>query len=333
VVAFDIETDGLRPYEHTPARNGLLSISFSDGDVTWALPLCHRESDWSPEEQERAFALVLFFLRSRAIKVAHNLPFELEWLTSIYPEPLKRTRWGDTMAQAYILDERRGGLSLDDCCLQRFGFHLKAQSNVDRARLAELGVDRLLKYNALDAKYTAKLYRVQAAEIAAEGLDSPYEMQLQRCHTLVKTQQVGLVVDFDLVAKFQRRLQRRIDRCVSEIMDSSEARLYEKETGKPLSPTSPPQLTVLFRDILKRPEGETEKNKTGYSVDEPSLRAMGLPMADAIVKLRTYSKQKSTYVDPCVPVGGLVYADGRLHPKFNSVSTVTGRLSSSEGED
>jgi DNA polymerase-1 len=189
-------------------------------------------------------------------------------------------------------------------------------------------METLLRYNALDAKYTARLYHLQREELEREGLRDLYRMQVRRCLTLVKTQQKGLVVDFPLVAKFQQRLQRKIDKCLLTIQDSKEAALYEKKVGSPLSPSSAPQLTVLFRDILNRPEGKRKKNKSGYSVDDVALGAMHIPMADAILQLRTLRKQKSTYVDPCVPVGGIVYADGRLHTNFNDMTTVTGRLSS-----
>jgi DNA polymerase-1 len=315
-----------------PPVNGWLSIAFSDGRITWALPICHKDARWSPDDWHRAKDLVLQFLRSKCVKVAHSLPFELEWMTQIYGHNprWRRTGWGDTMSQAYVLDERRGGLSLDDCCLHRFGFRLKSQSNVDRSRLAEEGIDRLLKYNALDAKYEAKLYHVQAEEIEQEGLQEAYKLHLRRCLTLVRAQQKGLVVDFDAVAKFQKKMQRKIDQCLLEIADSREARLYEKKIGKPLEPTSNPQLVVLFRDLLDRREGQRKKNKTGYSVDDSALEKMDLPIASAVLRLRSYSKMKSTYIDPCAPVGGVVYADGRLHTKFNDLFTVTGRLSSQD---
>ncbi len=332
IVAFDIETACLRPYQCLPPSSGWLSIAFSDGSIIWAVPISHREAGWTPDNMVQVKQLVRRFLRSKCVKVAHNLPFDLEWLTLIYGHKprWKRTGWGDTMSQAYVLDERRGCLSLDDCCLHRFGFNLKSQSNVDRSKLAELEIGRLLKYNALDAKYTAKLYYIQQEEIEREGLIEPYRMHLRRCLTLVKAQQKGLVVDFDLVAKFQRKLEKRIARCTAEIVTSAEAKRYEKKIGKSLSPTSNPQLVVLFRDVLHRTEGQRKKNKTGYSVDDVALGAMVLPIADAILRMRTLAKQKSTYVDPCVSVGGLVYADGRLHTKFNDLFTVTGRLSSED---
>jgi DNA polymerase-1 len=330
-VAFDIETAGLRPYFFVPSTAGWLSIAVSDGEVTWVAPAHHRLAGWLADDARRLREGVLAFLKSPCMKVAHNLAFELEWLTWMYAEhgPWRRTGWGDTMAQSYILDEHPGVHSLDSCCLYALGMRIKSLGGVsDRSKMSEVPFDVLLRYNAIDAKYTAKLYAKQREEILAEGLLDTYKMQIRRTLTLVKAQQKGLVVNFDTVEKFSKQLDRKIMSCMFKIQDSEEAALYERKTGKPLSPSSNLQLTVLFRDILGRPEGNRSKNKSGYSVDDAALSAMGIPMADAILELRTLQKQKSTYVDPCMPVGGLVSADGRLHTNFNAMATVTGRLSS-----
>jgi uracil-DNA glycosylase family 4 len=331
-IAFDIETDRLRPYSLQRPLEGLLAISFSDGNITWSVPVSHKESNWSPDDYENLQGIILRFLRSRCIKIAHNLPFEMEWLTSIFGHepPWKRSGWGDTMTQAYYLDERRGGLGLDHLCMYRFGFPLKVQSDVDRKNLASLAIDKLLTYNALDSKYTARLYQVQKAELEREGLWAAYKGQLSRCLTLVKAQQKGLVVDIPVVEKFQRKLEKEIAECKQEISNSKDAKLYQKKTGEEFSPMSPDQVAVLFRDILGRPEGQTRKNKSGYSVDEKVLGAIKLPIAKAILQLRKKIKLKSTYIDGCAPGGKQVYPDGKLHTKFNDLFTVTGRLSSEE---
>ena len=331
VVAFDIETAGLRPYGYLPASMGWLSIAMSDGDHTWAVPISHRESMWSPDDQKEARAVVETLLRSKGIvKVAHNLPFELEWLTLIYGHKRRwrRTGWGDTMVQAYVLDERKGVLSLDHCCLHRFGIHLKQQIGMDRGKLAESPIGKLLEYNALDALYTAKLYHVQREEIEWEGLSDVYRLHMRRPLTLVKAQQRGLVLDFDAVDRFRAKLGKKIARARKAILASDEAVLYREKTGKELSPTSPPQVTVLFRNVLRRSEGARDKNKSGYSVDDESLSAMDLPVASDILALRKLLKIKGTYLDEFTRTGKLIHADGRLHAKFNDLFTATGRLSS-----
>lgn len=332
VVAVDIETSCLRPYDLAVPRHGWLSAAFSDGYCTWAVPICCRGAGWSPDEQATLFEAILGFLRGPAIKVAHSLPFELEWLTSIYGHnpPWRRAGWGDTMVQAYILDERREGLSLDFLTKQRFGFRLKGISNVDRGNLASLRVDKLLSYNAYDAKYEALLYHIQKRWLGYYDLWDVYKFQLERVMTLVKTQQVGLPVDFEAVQDFSEQLGKKITNYMTRVQDSDEAKLYARRCGKPLSPMSAPQLTVLFRDILKRPEGVRESNTTGYSVDDSVLSRIDLPISSDVLSLRRYKKLKSTYIDSMGRTGGLVYPDGRLHAKFNDLFTRTGRLSSDD---
>jgi uracil-DNA glycosylase family 4 len=331
-VAFDIETAGLRPYQFRTSLDGWLSIAFSDGNATWAVPVSCNGAGWLPEEKEHLLDLVLRFLRRKPFKTAHNLPFELEWLTSIYGHvpPWRRLGWGDTMTQAYVLDGRRDGLDLNNLILHRFGFALKAQSAVDRAEMASLSVGDLLRYNARDAKYTAKLYLVQQKELMTEGLEKVYQMHLRRALTFVKAQQVGLCVDFKRVEEADWWLGAAIDEHTRKIQESREASLFRRKQGSILKPTSGPQLVVLFRDLLKRAEGIRARNKCGYSVDDEALSAMDLPVALDILAMRKAMKLRSTYVHKFGPKGGVVYADGRIHTKFNDLFTVTGRLSSTE---
>jgi len=193
-----------------------------------------------------------------------------------------------------------------------------------------LPVEKLLSYNALDAKYTARLYQAQREELIRDGLLGAYKVHLDRAITLVKAQQVGLVVDFDSVDRYRTDAVAKIAKCAARIARSRLAKLYWEKKGHELSPTSPKQLAELFRDILKRPEGCREKNKSGYSVDDTALKAMRLPIANWVLELRRAMKLKGTYLDGCARGGKWIYPDGRLHTKFNDTFTATGRLSSEE---
>jgi DNA polymerase I len=274
---------------------------------------------------------ILSFLLGDAMKVAHSLPFELEWTLCIYGDrfrPLTTDGYGDTMVQAYVLDERRDGLDLSMLTMQHFGFDLKRQLDVDRNNLAKLPVDRLLRYNALDAKYTARVYMRQHARLQRENLLDVYRFQLGRVLSLVRAQEVGIPVDLDSAAKFHARLTGEINDVLQRIRSSREARQYQERTGCVLLPTSSDQLTVLLRDVLRRSEGQRVSNRSGYSTDDSVLSRIDLPVTRDILELRNRLKLKSTYIDPIVSSVGLVYPDGRLHTKFNDLFTTTGRLSS-----
>jgi hypothetical protein len=100
------------------------------------------------------------FLRTyKGIKYVHNLAFELEW-TAVHFDPglIRIGRWEDTSVQASILDERKGRnkpgcFSLEFLVQQHFGFNLKKLSGLDRANLAKVPVELVLRYNGGDAKY------------------------------------------------------------------------------------------------------------------------------------------------------------------------------------
>lgn len=91
---------------------------------------------------------------------------------------------------------------------------------------------------------------------------------------------------------------------------------------------SPKQLQGLFFDTLGiKP---IKKNKTGYSVDNDVLEEIAKThdIARLVLEYRGLAKLSSTYVD------GLLRAvdtnTGRIHTTYDSVGTLTGRMSSND---
>jgi DNA polymerase-1 len=83
---------------------------------------------------------------------------------------------------------------------------------------------------------------------------------------------------------------------------------------------------VLF---VERKLTPGKKTKTGYSTDAAALEELARedPVPALILRHRTLSKLKSTYVDT---LAGMTDSEGRLHTNFVQTGTATGRLSSRE---
>ena len=97
----------------------------------------------------------------------------------------------------------------------------------------------------------------------------------------------------------------------------------------PISLDSPMQLAILIYDILKYPQVSI-KEPRGTGVDE--LTALSLktksPLFKIILEKRTLAKLLNTFIDT-LPLK-THQKDGKIHCKFNSLGTDTGRFSSSE---
>jgi len=328
VLGIDIETNGLRPYR---TGSKLLSVAIGTYARTVAFPIRHSQVNTHFTERDICTVEEMvgdFLLSHRGVKVAHNLSFELEWLSHFFGRKLLRgTSWGDTQAQAYVLDERRSVLSLDLLCLQYFGFNLKPISNLNRAALDQERLEDVLKYNALDTKYTHALYLEQQAELDRLGLTGFYEReQLRRIPTVVMTQQRGIVCDLTATRKNDAWLAIEIKKVLAAINNNAAVTAYKKQFGA-FNPGSTTDVVKLFRDVLKCKEGWVNDK---YKAGEEVLKEIKHPVAQLILDYRRYTKLKSTYTDPFLTKGGFVYPDGKLHTNLNTVFTETGRLSSDD---
>jgi DNA polymerase-1 len=186
-----------------------------------------------------------------------------------------------------------------------------------------------LKYKELDAKYQYKLFVMQNKRVVAEGLEEPYISQVDRAATLVLAQYEGVLIDTKQVEIYRKKFSQDIVEIKADIMNLPEVAEYEKQY-KEFNPSSPKQLLIIFKDILKRKE---IKQGNRYTTDEGALSQMkGVRLAELILELRGAEKSKSTYLEPLVPghEKSVIYADGKVHTSFLSTSTETKRTSSTK---
>ena len=228
------------------------------------------------------------------------------------------------------MDERPGGHSLDFLCRLNFGLPLKSLSKINTGKLQSEPLGRVLRYNALDAKYGHKLSVVQEEALRRLGLYRSYQERFQRVPTAVLSQDIGICTDVKETERLQVEVGKRIVGLVEDIKSREEVELYEKAGHGDFNPTSNTQVATMFRDICGFKEGKRAGNK--YCVDKNVLKAIGTPLASDILNLRSAAKMKNTYVDRLHPDAedSYVFPTGRMHPTVRVVGTNTGRFSYAE---
>ncbi len=305
----------------------ILSIAISAYDETIAFGVDHPECKWTRKQIDKIFkAFKHFMLKTKTVKVAHNLAFEMEWAIVRWGlDFLRKPRWGDTMAQAYLLDQRQGMLKLDILTWIHFGFRLKTFSSIDVANLDMEPIEDVLEYNGGDAKWEIKLYHRQKEILLNRGLIKVYNEQIRRVSTTVMMQYLGIPIHQKTIKVFQKDLGDEIEDIDLGIKDIPEIIEFTKKYGS-FNPASTKDCTRLFRDELELEAGR-RKTATGYSTADDVLTDVDLEIAQLILKRRELVKVKSTYIDSLAKDGKFLWPDGLAHPSINTAQVSTRRTS------
>ena len=345
--AVDVETFPLKPYNSDALLlTTAISYFIKKEQKTFAFALEHKDAKWSKSQLSQIKGwLGKYLKKKKGIKIAHNVPFELEWFMYLLSiDIVDHHGWEDTMMQAQFIDERRGEKgekptsyqSLNFLCLLHFGLEIKSLFKLDMKNLKAAHIYDLLPYNGVDAKYELLLFMKQRKILKERKLLKAFKVAKDRQPTVALMHHFGIPVDQDVLKEHQHTLQERIDQLEGSIAKLKVIKQYEKDHGK-FNPGSNPEVLVVFRDYLKRPEIEVAAKHGGirYSVDKHILNIIDHPLAPKIVEFRRVSKLKSTYVDEFMFVkddngtrGKSVHDDGHLHAVFNTTFAETGRTSS-----
>lgn len=333
----DVETSGLRVYMLRDPL--LLTAAVGTFEHTVAFTLDHPEGWGTEAQRKRAHSLFLEFLMSSGRKAAHNLAMEMEWLSFFYGnEVLRRTEWADTMAMCHTMDERAGTKSLEVQTIRRFGFNLKAQSNIDVRRpkwWLEYPLRDILRYNGMDTKWTDLLARELEPEIDAEpAYRREYDRKVRTASTLVMMENLGMPMDMGFAKRMEEELCEELAEAEEKIRKTPEVRTYSQRYGT-FQPTNNDQVLKLMRDVCERDEvivRERDGSKKGESTSEEILAtipANEVPSASLILEHRGISKLLSTYIDPVVSKR-IICFDGLLRSKYGSMVAETGRFNSED---
>lgn len=309
-VGIDYETKHLRPY-YTDAK--LLTVALSRKGETLAFPIFHREARWQSWEVERILtALADFVHDSQSRKIAHNLPFELEWSAFELGKHCVRSNWEDTMSQAFVLDERPGMLSLEMLCIQYFGVNIKELSPLDTVNLDNEPLDLVLRYNGIDAKYHRLLFMEQDRRLTEEGQQEVYRDHARRPATMVLTSLQGVPIDWEVNKALDADYKQKMADLLDEILFEPEAEEFQKRYGRTLNPSTD------VNDLLSMLDIQTEKN------DKDALKRIEAPIGALVIKWREAQKTHSTYI---TNLHKYAFPDGVLHPIISACKTRTSRTS------
>jgi len=320
LLALDFETDSLDAWNSHPIG---ISFALKPKEAFYVPVAPHNvnavQSAFVDPEKVRAL-LSLLLLDGEMTVVAHNAKFDYKvsrgWGISRW-----QCKVWDTMTAAWLADPERGSYSLDS--LVSYTFDCTPIKYVDivpkGGTFAEVPLETAARYSGEDADYCIRLkHYLEPVLNKTESLALFENMEMPLLPILAEMEGEGIKIEPKALVEYGKELAVELDQIQGETW---------KIVGHEFNLSSTKQLQdVLFTERKLTPG---KKTKTGYSTDAAALEELARedPVPALILRHRTLSKLKSTYVDT---LADMTDSKGRLHTSFVQTGTATGRLSSRE---
>ena len=323
LLALDFETDSLDAWNARP-----IGISFAvKAKEAFYVPIAaHQETtagDQTPApflDPEKVKELLRpFFADASMTIVAHNAKYDYK-VSRGWGFPRWQCKVWDTMVAAWLIDPERNNYSLDS--LAPFFFNASTityKSIVPKGGTFDMvPLETASRYAAEDADYCFRIKQHLEGKLEEAGESGALfkKLEMPLLPILAEMEGEGIKIESKALKDYGVKLGKEIESLRAET---------HRVVGHEFNLASTQQLQkVLFQERKLKPG---KKTKTGYSTDEAVLKELAREdeVPALILRYRTLSKLKSTYVDGLVE---LVDKDSRLHTDFDQTGTATGRLSS-----
>jgi DNA polymerase-1 len=320
-LSFDTETTSLDPMQAE-----LVGVSFSiEPHAAYYLPLGHAYAG-APVQLPRTTVLekLKTLLEDPSLKkIGQNLKYDVQVLRHAGIEV--QGIFFDTMIASYLLNPSKTSHGLDALALEYLNYKTMTYADVTgtgkkKIGFSEVDIATATRYSGEDADIALRLKQVLEPKLREHNLDSLFhDVEMKLMNVLADMEYAGVKIDAGLLKVMSGKLEKETAKIVEGVYGLA---------GAEFNINSPKQLAgILFVKLGLTP---VKKTKTGYSTDVDVLEELAHvhPLPAEILKYRTLSKLKSTYVDALPEL--INPRTGRLHTSLNQTVTATGRLSSSE---
>ncbi len=317
-VSIDTETTAIHPIDAD-----LIGVSVSVLPGTgFYIPLAHKDAG-TDFTKAQALKMLAEVVESESVKkIGQNIKYDYQVLKLAGIQ--MKGIYFDTMIASYVINPTRKH-NLDALAEEFLGYKtMKYRELVGRTdifTLLSVPVEKVKDYSAEDADIALRLKGVLEPRIKNLNLETLFwNIEMPVVEVLAEMELEGVRIDTEYLKKMSEEVGREIEEIRSKIYDIA---------GMEFNINSHQQLAyILFEKLKLPPVKKTQKTKS-YSTSEDVLKTLSSlhPLPALILRYRTLSKLKSTYIDELPQM--IKSKTGRVHTSFNQTITATGRLSSS----
>jgi len=320
LLALDFETDSLDAWHSHPIG---ISLAIKPKEAFYVPVAPHNvggePSAFNNPEKVRSLLSPLFADNGMTI-AAHNAKFDYKVSRGWGIDRWKCKIW-DTMTAAWVVDPERNTYSLDSLAAYTFDCApLKYMDIVPKGETFNVvPLETATRYSGEDADFCIRLkHHLEPVLKKTESLALFENLEMPLLPILAEMEGEGIKIEPKALTSYGKELAIELDKIQSDTW---------KIVGHEFNLASTKQLQEVLYVERKLTPGK--KTKTGYSTDAAALEELARedPVPALILRHRTLSKLKSTYVDT---LADMADGEGRLHTNFVQTGTATGRLSSRE---
>lgn len=295
-------------------------------------------------------------LDNDTFEVYHNATFDIEVIKTTCNIKLKAD-W-DTMVGSQLLNENElKGLKA------QYKLHIDSEhGKYDIEHLfkglpyAIIDPDLFALYAATDAGMTYELYEYQRKEFKKPENKEIYELfqtiEIPILDVVVDMELEGVEVDSEYAKKLSKvyhaksdEIQLKIDGELGRLRpvinnwrqteeankpqigkNGKEGKSKSEQLADPPELNSPTQMAIMLYDVLKAPMVDS-KTPRGTGAEILEELANKIPLCSLLLDKREVDILINTFIDKMPEI---VQKDGRVHARFNTCGTATGRFSSTE---
>jgi DNA polymerase-1 len=320
LLALDFETDSLDAWNSRPIG---ISLALKPKEAFYAPVAPHGVSSSGGVsafiDPSACRSLLAPLLDDPAMTViAHNAKYDYK-VSRGWGIKRWRCRIWDTMVAAWVNDPERNNYSLDSLAAYHFNVTPVAYNSIvpKGGTFDMVDLKTACRYSAEDADLALRMKEYLEPKLkAAESLSLFLNLEMPLLPILAEMEGEGIRIESAVLKSYGEEMLTEMTSVQKETW---------KTVGHEFNLGSPKQLQeVLFKERKLKPG---KKTKTGFSTDVDVLEELAGedPVPKLILRHRTLSKLKSTYVDALVDTAD---KEGRIHTSFVQTGTATGRLSS-----
>lgn len=313
---FDYETTGLKPFY---PNHKIVLMSFAiDSKKAYSFPFNHTNIFTEKEKEEIKKRWIQILINPNIKKIAHNIQFEDLWSRVILGKRPKNWYWC-TQLTIRCYDNRRKGSGLKYSVYREFGirpYNKSVESYLNGNpynKVEKIPLKELLEYGAYDSLFGMMLFEKQRKDHPELIKHEGRKLLTQSAIAFSKMTETGMLVDEKYYHSEIKRLKKRMENIHEWLMDSDEAKAFEKKFKRKLSISSNPDLGNLFYKVMNYPKIFTNEKEENFAVDKAALEKIDSKFVKKLFEWRKLEKITSTYLKGFLDVA----IGNKIHPSFS----------------